>query len=384
MEQQIGVIPFSTADLQSASAVYTTSFGMLEKYRNKHTVLLARATEAGEKLPKELDDELMNWQVSAKKAVKFMNETRLVYTDKAHAFIKEFTAIENTLGKDLYDTIQRVRDTSAKIHAQEAAAAREKEAAELREKQRRIDAISELEAQLRSGYSAHLTAVKQTILQVYSNATLTQIEEAEFALSSFIGGSLSEEAWNSITLVGDADLINEVRTDARKEACAAHFTTEVTKYAEYLLSLIPARKEELERGERESAQAAELARKQEEESERMRAEAEKRSQEEAEKAKQQATVKVMVSQANREEDAPRAIESYSVQVDSVDGWRAIIEYYLTNSGTSAQDLGKAKLDSMRTFAGRQAKSTGEMVTHADVTYEPKYKAVARATKKKAA
>lgn len=383
-ENKAGIISLSQTDLQSAGSVYTTSVGMLDKYRLKHSALMERAIEAGEKLPKELDDELMNWQVSAKKAVKFMNETRSVYTDKAHAFIKEFTALENTLGKELYDGIQQARDRSAKIHAQEAAAAREKEEAELREKQRRIDSIAELESQLRSGYANHLTNVKQTILQVYSNCNLENIDEAQVVVNDFIGGTLSEEAWNAITLVGDSALVEEVRTQARFNACSSHFTTEVTKYAEYILTLFPARKEELERGEQESAQAAELARKQEEEAENAKKEAESRAAEQAEKEKQQATVTVMVSQSNREVDAPRAIESYSVSVSSVDGWRAVVDYYLTNAGASPQELGKVKLDSMVTFAERQAKSTGEMITHADVRYEPKYKAVARATRKKAA
>ena len=383
-ENKVGIISLSQSDLQSAGSVYTTSVAMLDKYRTKHSALLERATEAGEKLPKDLDDELMNWQVSAKKAVKFMNETRSVYTDKAHAFIKEFTALENTLGKELYDCIQQVRDKSAKIHAKEAAAAREKEEAELREKQRRIDAIAELESQLRSGYANHITTVKQTILQVYSNTTLTQIEEAEAAVRGFIGGTLSEEAWNAISLVGDDTLIEEVRTADRFNACSSHFTTEVTKYAEYILTLFPTRKEELERGEQESEQAAELARKQKEEAENARKEAEKRAAEQAEKEKQQATVTVLVSQANREVDAPRAIESYAITIGSVDGWRAVVDYYLTNAGASTEELGKVKLDSMVTFAERQAKSTGEMITHSDVSYEPKYKAVARATKKKAA
>ena len=380
----MGITSLSQTDLQSAGSVYTTSVGMLDKYRLKHSALMERAIEAGEKLPKELDDELMNWQVSAKKAVKFMNETRSVYTDKAHAFIKEFTALENTLGKELYDGIQQVRDRSAKIHAQEAAAAREKEEAELREKQRRIDAIAELESQLRNGYANHLTNVKQTILQVYSNCNLENIDEAQVLVNDFIGGTLSEEAWNAISLVGDTALIDEVRTADRFAACSSHFTTEVTKYAEYILTLFPARKGELELGEQESAQAAELARKQEEEAENARKEAERRAAEQAEKEKQQATVTVMVSQANREVDAPRAIESYSITVGSVDGWRAVVDYYLTNAGASPQDLGKVKLDTMRIFAERQAKSTGEMISHEAVTYEPKYKAVARATKNKAA
>ena len=377
--QQTGVIPFTTADLQSAGAVYETSSNMLAKYKSKQSALLERAKEAGEKLPKELDDELMNWQVSAKKAVKFMNETRSVYTDKAHAFVKAFTAIENTLSKDLYDPIQKVRDASAKIHAEEAAEAARKEAEELAEKQRKIDATIRSEAQLRNGYAHFLEKTKSTLLMVYKEVTLDTLAEAESDLSFFIGGTLPLEKWENIPVE-----VEEVRTQERYEACASHFTKEVTTYAEYLLNLLPQRKEELERGEKESKAAAELAKKQAEEAEAARITAEKRAQEEAEKAKQQEQVRVLVASANRKEESPRAIESYSVAVGSVDGWRAVIEYYLSNSAVAAEDLGKVKLDQMRTFAERQAKSTGEMVSHADVSYEPKYKAVARATKKKVA
>lgn len=382
--QQSGIIPFTTADLQSAGAVYQTAVAYAAKYTQKQAELLAKAAANGAKLPKELDDELMNWQVSAKKAVKAVEEQRKPFTEKAHAFVKAFTAIENTIGKELYEPIQAVRDVSAKIHAEEAAEAARKEAEELAKKQRRIEDIANLETQLRNGYAAYLSTVKQTMLAVYSGANLENINEAESSLQGFIGGILSEEAWSSIALVGDAELIEEVRTQERFDACSAHFTREITAYAEYLVSLLPQRREELERGEKESKAAAELAKKQAEEAEAARIEAQKRAEQESAKAKQQEEVRVLVNQANRKEEAPRAVESYSVTVGSVDGWRAIIDYYLTNSAVSAEDLGKVKLDSMRIFAERSAKSTGEMVSHADVAYEPKYKAVARATKKKVA
>ncbi|MCL7987761.1 hypothetical protein M8998_07405 [Sphingobacterium sp. lm-10] len=378
------IMPFTQTDLQSAGSVYHIAVGFQEKYRAKQVALLAKAAANGAKLPKELDEELMNWQVSAKKAVKHIEEQRKPFTEKAHAFIKAFTGIENTLGKELYDPIQQLRDKSAKIHAEEAAAARAKEQAELAAKQKRIDDIAQLEAQLRNGYAAHLTNVKQTMLTVYSGATLGQIDEAKEVLEQFVGAALSDESWNTIALVGDAELIAEVRTQERFDACADHFTAEITKYAEYLLSLIPQRRAELEAGVAESKAAAELARKQEQEAAAAQLAAQQKADADAAKAKQAATVTVMVAQANREVESPKAIESYSMVVGSIDGWRAVVEYYLTNSGTGADGLGKIKLDQMAAFAERQAKATGEMITHSGVTYEPKYKAVARATKRKVA
>lgn len=382
--QQTGVIPFTTADLQSAGAVYNTAVGYENKYRATQANLLTLAKQSGEKLPKDVDDKLMAWQVSAKKAVKAMEDARKPITEKAHAFIKAFTTIENTLLKELYEPIQQARDVSARLHAEEAAAARAKEQAELAAKQKRIDDIANLETQLRNGYAAYLTSVKQTMLSVYSNATLEQLGEAEEAVRGFINGTLTQEAWLSIALIGADDLIAEVRTKERFDACSEHFKGDITKYAEFVLQLFPARKIELEQGIADNKAAEELRKRQQEEAAQAAKDAQARADAEAMKAKQQATVTVMVAQANREVEAPKAIESYAVVVGSVDGWRAIVDYYLTNSGVSAEDLGKIKLDQMRLFAERQAKSTGEMVEHADVVYEPKYKAVARATKKKVA
>ncbi|WP_165799018.1 hypothetical protein [Sphingobacterium corticibacter] len=377
-------MPFTQTDLQSAGSVYDTAVGFQDKYRAKQIALLAKVAANGDKLPKELDDELMNWQVSAKKALKHIEEQRKPFTEKAHAFIKAFTSVENALGKELYDPIQQVRDKSAKIHAEEAAAARAKEQAELAAKQKRIDDIAQLETQLRNGYAVYLSTVKQTLLTVYTGATLDLLEDAISELTLAMDWTLSNEAWNSITLVGDTELIEEVRTKEKFDACDSHFALEVSKYAEYLLSLMPARKEELEAGVAQSEAAAELARKQEQEAADNKLAAQKKADADAAKAKQAATVTVMVAQANRQVEAPRAIESYSMIVGSIDGWRAVVDYYLTNSGTVAEDLGKVKLDQMAAFAEKQAKATGEMITHSDVSYEPKYKAVARATKKKVA
>lgn len=377
-------IHLSQTDLQSAGAVYTTSIEYLGKRKSKFDSLIAKANANGDKLPKELDDELMQYQVTNKKAVSSIEAQRKPFTEKAHAFIKAFTAIENELGKDLYDHIQKLRDKSAKIHAEEAAEAARKEREELQRKQKMIDDIANLETQLRNGYAALLGETKRTILQVYSNFDLANAEEAKAAIQSFVNAKLSNEAWETITLVGSEELIGEVRTAERFATCSTHFTNEVTKYAEYILEMFPARIAELEQGIADNKAAEELRLKQEQEAEEARLAAEKRASDEAAKAKQQANVTVMVAQANRQEEAPNTIESYSVVVGSVDGWRAVIEYYLTNSGTTAEDLAKVKLDSMRIFVEKQAKATGEMVEHADVVYEAKYKAVARVSKKRAA
>ncbi len=377
-------IHLSQTDLQSAGAVYTTSIAYLEKRKGKFDSLIAKANANGDKLPKELDDELMQYQVTNKKAVSSIEAQRKPFTEKAHAFIKAFTAIENELGKDLYDPIQKLRDTSARIHAEEAAEAARKEREELAQKQKRIDDIANLETQLRNGYALLLGETKRTILQVYSNFDLENAGEAKTAVQSFINAKLSDESWETITLVGDQELINEVRTPERFATCSAHFTGEVTKYAEYILEMFPARLAEIEQGIADNKAAEELRLKQEEEAEATRVAAEKRAAEEATKAKQQANVTVLVSQANRQEDAPKTVESYAVSVGSIDGWRAIVDYYLTNSGTALDDLGKVKLESMKMFAEKQAKATGEIVDHKDVVYEPKYKAVARVSKRRAA
>lgn len=377
-------IALSQTDLQSANSVYIQANTWLDKYAASQASLIEKAKQAGEKLPKELDDELMHWQVSAKKAIKAIEEQRKPFTEKAHAFIKAFTSVENQIGQNLYGAIQQLRDTSAKIHAQEAAQAKAQEQAALAAKQKRIDDITSMEAQLRTGYASYLERVKRLLLDVHSNATLETYDDAIAQLQTFTNVAMPQEEWDAIILSGPSELVSEVRTDEKLKACQAHFTSEIAKQANYLLELMPARKEELERGELESAQAAELARKAEQEAESARQLAAKRAEEEAAKAKQQAQVTVMVADANRKEEAPRTIESYSIAVSSVDGWRAIADYYLTNAGATAEDLGKVKLGQMRAFAEKQAKATGEVIDCDGLIYEPKYKAVARATKGKAA
>jgi len=385
MEQNTtAVMPFTQTDLQSAGAVLQQASTYLTAYTDKQIALLNRAKQAGAKLPKEIDDDLMAWQVSAKKAVKAMEEARKPFTEKAHAFVKAFTTVENEISKGLYDSIQSIRDTSAKLHAQDAAAARAKEQAELAAKQRRIDDIASLEAQLRNGYASYLEKVKNLLLNVHANVTLETYEEAIFKLNTFTNVTIPDEEWQAISLVGPAELIPLVRTQAKFEACKTHFTNEIAKHANYLLELMPARKEELERGEVESKQAAELAAKAEQEAEQARKEAQQRADQEAAKAKQQANVTVQINQANRQEEAPKTIESYAINVHSVDGWRAIADYYLTNAGVGIEDLGKVKFDQMKAFAEKQAKATGEIIDCEGLEYEPKYKAVARATKNKAA
>lgn len=385
MEQNTtAVMPFTQTDLQSAGAVLQQASTYLNTYTAKQIALLNRAKQAGLKLPKEIDDDLMAWQVSAKKAVKAMEEARKPYTEKAHAFIKAFTSIENELSKSLYDPIQTIRDTSAKIHAQEAAAARAKEQAELAAKQKRIDDITSLEAQLRNGYASYLEKVKGLLLNVHAIVTLETYEDAIFQLNTFTNVTIPEDEWKAIPLVGPEELIPLVRTKEKFEACKAHFTSEIAKHANYLLELMPARKVELERGEVESAQAKELAKKQEEEAEQARKEAQYRAEQEAAKAKQQASVTVQINQANREVEAPKTIESYAIVVNSVDGWRAIADYYLSNTEVGIDELSKIKLDQMKAFAEKQAKATGEIIDCNGLEYEPKYKAVARATKTKAA
>lgn len=371
-------------DLQNAGSVLHEATIYLNKYKSKHLELIELAKTAGEKLPKDVDDKLMAWQVSAKKAVKYIEEKRKPFTEKAHAFIKAFTAVENEIGAKLYNEIQNIRDKSAAIHAREAAEAKAKEQAELIAKQKRIDTIAAMSAQLRAGYASFLEKTKETLLSIYANVDLQSYDEAMQALQKFTNATFPRVEWDNITLNGPAELIPEVKTEEKLLACQNHYSSEVAKYANYIIGLMPARKAELERGEADNKQAEELAKKAQEEAEAAKLAAEKQAKEEAEKAKQQAMVANMVAEANREVEAPKAIESYSITISSIDGWRSVIEYFLSNSGTPVEDLGKIRLDQMKAFAEKQAKASGEMIEHKDINYDAKYKAVARATKKKVA
>lgn len=382
------------SDLQTAQGVHQQSAQWLAAYENSHTKLIAKADAIhGAKLPVEFDAKLNRWQESAKQALQRMEAERKPFTEKAHAFIKAFTEQENRLNA-MYKEIQAIRDASATAYRKEEAERLAKERQELARKTERVDLLANASNQVREAYAAILEGDKSELLDAFEKVTLDNIDEYEAILRE-INPVLKYDRWTSIeirlspTQLNNQQEIDAIKTEALEfgdkfDKAAEHYKSEITRYAQHLLTLLPHRRKALENPTAVIDNTAEeLRRKQERLAEDQRKAAEEAATKAAEEAKAKMELQQRVEEANRHLEQPRAIESYSITVTSRAGWAEIFKYYLIHQPETAdEDLGKVKLDSMRIFAERRAKQRGELISHPDVVYEPKYKVTVRQTKGK--
>lgn len=383
MENKLTII--TPAELQNAGEIFAQNEGWLTKYRNSQEKLIAKAKKVGEKLTPELDAELTKWQVSAKACVKKMREDRMVFTSKFDEIKKEFTAIENELEKDLYSIVQAKRDASAAIYAKEDREAKAAADLALRKEQERIELIASAEAQVRQMYADLLADDKEDLFNAFNNCDAETIDGVEEMLAG-IDTAFKIDRWHalvpaitsSIHTKEELDNIIVVAKIGKFDKVAPHYKAEIDGYAAHLLSLIPTRREEIAAGIASKA-AEELKAKQDAlEAANKQAAADKAAADLAEQQRQ-AQITADLAEAKRKSEMTAApIESYSIEVTGKEGWQQIVAFYFQNADVELDKLGNVKLDSMKTFAERWAKSTGEMVVHDEVVYTEKYKAVARA------
>lgn len=382
------LIIITPAELQTATEVFTQNEVWLGQYKTKQAVLLAKALEVGEKLTPELDAEMTKWQVSAKAALKTMKENRMVYTSKMDEFKSKFTAIENEMEKDLYIAIQVKRDASAAIYAREDREAKAKEAQKLAKEQERITLLADAWQQVRAQYTATLEADKMEYFDAFNSATAETIDTVESILKD-VDAVFKIDRWHALQPVIVSSLHTQVELDniivmakvGKFDVVAPHYKTEVDGYAAHLLGMIPKRREEIALGAASSA-AAELKAKQDAiDAANKKAAADKAALDLAEQQRQ-AKITSDLNEAKRKAEMTAApIESYSIAISGKEGWLAIVSMYFQNAEVDLEKFGNVKLDQMRTYAEKLAKSDGIFIEHVEVKYTEKYKAVARATRK---
>lgn len=387
MTKELTII--TPAELQNAGELLSISNEWLSKYKDRQSKLLEKAAKLGEKLTPELDEEMTKWQVSAKACVKKIKEDRMVYTSQFDAFKAKFTSIENELEKDLYAQIQAKRDISAAIYAREDREAREAAALKLKKEQEYIVLKAEAERQVKEKCAAILKEDKGDIFDAFNAADADTIDALEAELQGLEPG-FSIKRWDediapvlSSSLLSEKELNNIILNAklGKFDLYSPYYKEEMANYAKYILSLFPIRRKEIAEGA-ESQAAAELKAKQEAVEEANRKEAERIAKEKEEEALNQAKIASELEEAKRKSEMTAApIESYSISIEGKEGWMAIIAFYFQNMPVEIEKLGNVKLDSMRIFAEREAKKTGEMVLHEQVVYTEKYKAVARAQRK---
>lgn len=376
-------------ELQSASTVLATTKTWVAAYQKKHDALLEMATKEGVKLSKTTDQAINDYLASLKLAAKKAEEDRKPFTQKMDEVKKLFTFEENKLKNELSEKLQAKRDASVKQYAIEDAAERQKEQLALSKEKARVEMFAEAENQIRTAYGNLLANDKGLLMSAFEGATLENFEQVSEMFTSVIG-TLEESVWDGINANLNGITGGEVIKDELESICikakegkldkvSPHYKSEIKAYADYLLSLLPSRKLELEQG-LESETASRLKKEQDEANEAIAKQAELDAAKKLQENVANVVIDSQITTAKRLHDAPNAqsIESYSIVVKDRSGWAEIFKFYFTNS--TEQDLGKIKLDQMKAFAEKEAKKTGEMISSNVIHYEPTYKAVVKSKK----
>lgn len=363
------ITTITPVDLQSAGAILTTNRSWLNKYKTRQAALLERAGKDGLKLSTETDKAINDWMVSAKTGLANMEAQRKPYTQKAQEFVKLFTTVENSLKED-YDVLQAIRDKSVSAYRKEEEEKRRQEEVTLRKKQERVNLLANAEQQVRDAFMKILTDEKNDLTKEFETNPNFK-EDMEKFDPVFLFTQWEEISPTIAHPLFTKEELHAICTESKLdkfEKCAVYFKDEMKKYATYLVGMI---------GEKD-AKALREDRLAQEEAARKSAELKAESERQRKIKEEQEAIEL--EQANRKLAEPdtRSIDSYSITVTGADGWRAIVEFYLSNGG--GDDLEKITGKQMRAFAEKQAKKTGEMVVHDEVQYEITYKAVARKEK----
>ncbi|HEY1025317.1 MAG TPA: hypothetical protein VGE26_09155 [Sphingobacteriaceae bacterium] len=370
-------------DLQGASLVLATNISYVTTYQTKSEKLLEKAQKEGVKLTPETDAEINKFLVSAKTCHKKMEEDRKPFTSKLNEVISLFTAQENKLIKEIYPKLQQVRDASVTAYAKEERERQAEEQRKLDQQKERITLLADAEQQLRNAYADILSADKAMLLSAFESADASTIDEVQ-SLFETCTPKFTQEQFDDIVLVissrlissEEVEVIKQKAKEGKYEKIQPHYVAEIKNYANHLLTLIPGRREEIAKGG-ESKAAEELRRKEAEALAQQQAISDQRAEQQLSNQIAEAVVDTQIAQAARAANTPnaKAIESYTITVTKREGWAEIFKFYFNYS--DEQDLGKIKLDQMKTFAERLAKSQGIKIESDAVHYETKFKATAR-------
>lgn len=347
----------------------------------------------------ELDEKLNNYLVKLKTTHKKMNDARSPLTRALDSVIKEFTGLENQIapGKGIYAEAQAFRDG----HARAKELKRKEDEAKILHNQNVAREKESVVIDVRS-------AIDQTIINLISadKALLNKafegvtLEKYDALLQAFKGYEFifKIDRWNSILPTPDVLYLTQAEVEniilnqkaGRFQDVSKNYTAQMKAFRDELLIQFPSKKAELEAIA--SAGVEEASRLQKEVEERQKL-AEQQRQKEAEeartKAEEETRVAREIAEANVAMDAEIAraeIQSDNVasirkavkiEVLSPAGWLEIISLYFRKEGNSlgVEDLGKKKLDTMKTFAEKCARS-GEFIESKNIRYVDDVKAIA--------
>lgn len=348
----------------------------------------------------DLDKEINEWQVKAKKALEINYNRRSPITQLLTKIASEFTSLENPLNPQKADSIfsklQRHRNDHAKVKEDQRKA---KEAEILRNQnieKERISLTTEAERQIRESYNTKLFAFKNHIQKLLNEATLETLAEVKKKIEE-VKLDYPRDAFNKLECAIFPQYLDTVEVDRIMsttriklyEELSANFRENMEVDKQAALDQIPSKKKELER----------IARADASEAERLKQEAEKRKlaqeailkKEQAEKAAKEAakleadkslneaqTLFDTASQmAEVQNSSSKVKKSYIVEVKDVAGWGAIFMFYFEKVGMKmdVEAFGKKSLNQMKKEIEKIANTTSEMIDHVSIEYTEDVKAV---------
>lgn len=380
-------------ELQNAGTVLQTTKSWVAGYTKKQVKLLELAKKEGEKLTPETDQLINDFIASVKKACTAAENARKPYTQKFDEVVKMFTEQEKALKVDLVTDLQNARNVSVAAYKRQEAIDAAAEQKKLDKAKARIELFANAESQIRLQYSNLLNGDKEKLMEVYENCTL-EMYESVLEMLEMVVGTFTQDMWEVVkatitqspldsTKYFTQEELTAICTEAREgkfDKVAPHYQTEIQAYAQHLVTLMPERKLELETGAAESAAAVKLKQEQADaEAEQIKL-AEAKTEQVIQSQVSSAIIDSQISAANRSVSMPKsqAIESYEIIVEGNLGWSEIFKFYVSHADLSIE--GKTKMESMKLFAERVAKSKGLKIESAYIKYEEKYKAVTKSKK----
>ncbi len=389
-----------TSTMQNAGLVLTKNENLVNKAVAGGQVLIDTAASG---MSDELDNEMNNWQVKAKEALRIMNERRSPITQLMTKVAKVFTGMEAKLDPAKTDSIFYQIQDSRNSWAKEKAEERRKAEAEILRKQKiaseKIEISGIIEKQIRDAFNSKIFEFKAFYTKKFNEITLDNIDTNSAILNkahlsypidkygqidvSVISAYIDQDDLNSMINSKRDELYNELNAD---------FHLSIETLRDDLLSKIPSKRTELERISKASKEEAdrlkqEAAEREKLDAERLKDEQFKSQQATEQKVSEQTEIqKVNTLFATQSEIATVAAddkpirESYTISVLSYAGWMQITSFWFEREGkTLAPDkFEKKTLGQMKAFAEKAAlKDDKEKINSSHLVYEETFKAVVK-------
>ena len=384
--------------IDSAPAALTSNQLSVSKAVEVGEALLAKANVG---MSEEVDVELNNFLVKARKTLELMKERRTPITKLFDDVRSAFTGLEGSLdpkAKDgIYLKIQTVRNAWATKKAEEEANRRREAERKLNIEKERIAIQTTCESQLTQYFIGYMEAQQNALVSIFESINLQAFEGGKqmvetfpeaysfahfeaFKLSFYPSFHTEAEIKNIVTNVKAGKFV----------AFGKEYKEGVREKKDYLILRLPAKKAELEAIAK--AGAEEYIRLQAESEKRRVAEAERSAKESADKkalAGRQAETNKQVMTANSLFDMEAASvqsastaqvrEGYEIELLHPSGYQQICAFYFEKEGLkeTLEKLEKKTLGSMKTFCEKWAKDRDEKIISPYLRYKEVYKAVAK-------